>query len=293
MKEATETQGSGPLRHGRHQVGVSTLASQWYCELKIDLKHRHPEIRTLSPALDRGTEAHEALSADATVISRKEFDQDVADGKELFLQESRFQADIEGVPVIGVPDLVHLRGRRCELVLEMKFSRRPTLYIDRYVQAQTYALLLARNGFDLDRTPCVVGVVQAPLDGTPDDRFDSLKRNGILQTILDRCRTLRSREPLGWRARGAENPVTIREGPVTLQAFPFDPKAVMDHLRWAFDFWKSRRDPLAAVTAAKCKVCPYNAARVCAVAKAAPDRAFDLRTIREDGKDIVEVRRTR
>jgi hypothetical protein len=283
----------GPLRHGRHQVGVSTLASQWYCELRIDLKHLHPEIRTWSPALDHGTAAHEQLSAEAAVISRADLEKDVAEGKELYLQESRFEADIDGVPVVGVPDLVHLNGRRCDLVLEMKFSRRPSLFLDRYIQAQAYGLLLERNGFVLDRTPCVVGVVQVPFEGDRDDKLDYLYRNGVLESILDRCRDLRHREPLGWAGRGERNPVTLRAGPVTLQAVPYNPAAVLGHLRWAFDFWKSLREPSAADSAAKCKVCPYNAARVCGQAKAPPDGAFDLRRIREEGQEFLDVRRTR
>lgn len=289
MSSSGHASAAGPLRHGRRLVGVSTLASQWYCELKIELRHLHPEIRVRSAALDLGTEAHERLSAGATVISRDEFEKDVALGKELFLQESRFEAEIEGVPLVGVPDLVHLQGRRCDLVLEMKFSRRSTLYLDRYIQAQSYALLLARNGFDLGRTPCVVGVFQAPLEGERNEKFRTLKESGVLQAILDRCRELREREPLGWGARGAENPVTLREGPVTLQAFPFNSAALLPHLRWAFEFWKSLRAPLASASAAKCKACPYNAAGVCLQARGAPDRAFRLEKVREEGIEFLDV----
>jgi len=283
----------GPLRHGRRQVGVSTLASQWYCELKIDLKHLHPEIRALSPALDLGTEGHERLSAGARPITREDFEKDVAEGRELYLQESRFEAVIDGVPVIGVPDLVHLQGRRCDLVLEMKFSRRPALYVDRYVQAQTYGLLLAQNGFDMARTACVVGIVPSPLEGGRDEKLKALRQEGVLHRILDRCWSLAEQDGKRWAARGVKNPLTLQEGPVTLQAFPFKSSDVQEHLRWAFDFWKSRRDPEAATTPAKCKVCPYNAARVCGSAKAPPDRAFRTRTIREDGKEFLEVTLTR
>ncbi len=289
MTSGVETEVPGPLRHGRNLVGVSTLASQWYCELKIELRHLHPEIRFRSAALDRGTEAHEQLSAGATVISPEEFEKDVAAGKDLLLQESRFQAEVEGVPVVGVPDLVRLRGRRCDLVLEMKFSQRSTLYLDRFIQAQSYGLLLSRNGFELDRTPCVVGIVRAPLGGERDEKLRALKESGVLHAVLDRCRELRDREPLGWRARGVDNPVTLQEGPVTLQAFPFDAAAVLPHLRWAFDFWKSRREPLASSSAAKCRACPYNAAGVCDRARGAPDRAFRIRKIREDGAEVLEV----
>jgi len=40
-------------------------------------------------------------------------------------------------------------------------------------------------------------------------------------------------------------------------------------------------------------VCPYNAARVCGRAKAPPDRAFRVRTVRDDGRDFLEVTLTR
>lgn len=295
MSETKEAPVPGPLRHGRSQVGVSTLAAQWYCEQKIELQHRHPEIRPRLAALDRGSEAHEQLSADAVRITREDLERDVAAGKELFLQETRFEADIEGVSVVGVPDLVHLQGRRCDLVLELKFSRRPTLFVDRFIQAQTYGLLLDRNGYELRGTPCVVGVVPSPAgDGAREDKLDALKRTGLLHAILDRCRDLRRSEPWGWKSRGIANPLTLREGPATLQAFPFDPAAVLGHLRWAFDYWKSLREPTATDMAAKCKVCPYNAARVCRFARSAPDRAFRLRPYRdEEGRELLEVSLTR
>jgi len=289
----TEVPEPGPLRHGRRQVGVSTLASQWYCELKIELKHLHPEIRALSPALDLGTEGHERLSAGARPITRLYFEKDVAECRELYLQESRFEAEIDGVPVVGVPDLVHLQGRRCDLVLEMKFSRRPALYVDRYVQAQTYGLLLAQNGFDMARTACVIGIVPSPVEGARDEKLNALRQEGVLHRILDRCWSLAEQDGKRWAARGVKNPLTLQEGPVTLQAFPFRSADVREHLGWAFDFWKSRRGPEAATTPAKCKVCPYNAAGVCGSAKARPDRAFRIRTIREEGREFLEVTLTR
>jgi hypothetical protein len=182
--------GPGPrLRHGVPGVGVSTLASQWYCELKIDLKYRHPEISVVSPAMELGSAGHGAISADAVPMTRGELEELVGRGEDVYLQESRFAAPILDAPVVGVPDLIHLKGREARLVLEFKFSRRDDLFIDRFIQAQTYALLLEGSGYRTDDTVCVVGVLPSRAPRDPEaSTMEHLRKEGVLRRILERRR---------------------------------------------------------------------------------------------------------
>jgi hypothetical protein len=244
-------------------------------------------VTDLSPALARGTEGHSQLSADAAVISREELEKDLLAGKDVYLQESRFQAVLDGVPVVGVPDLVHLQGRSCEMVLELKFSKRPDLFIDRFVQAQTYALLLEGNGYATGRALCVVGIVQTPADrDARQTQLDYLRERGVLQDILALCRSLRSR--VGDQ-HGLKNPLTVRHGEVTLQGFPFDPPSAKKHLAWALDYWRNRREPAPTPHGAKCRRCAFNAAGVCPRPQRPPHGGMRVLRRREDGRDAVEV----
>lgn len=253
------------LRHGVARVGVSTLAAQWYCELKIDLAFRHPERVERTPAMDAGTLGHRELSADARPVTAADLEAEIRAGREILLQESRFDGVLEGVPVVGVPDLVYLEGRRLRLVLEFKFSRRPDLFIDRFVQAQTYGLLLSQGGFETEETVCVVGIVPARRDGASGA---PLREKGLLDGILERCREV-AREILG-DAGGLSPARTVRTSEITLQAFRFDRAQAVRHLAWALAYWKGAREPLPTRHAPKCRVCSFNAAGLCPRPQAAP-----------------------
>jgi hypothetical protein len=270
-------------------IGVSTLAGQWYCELKVDLQFRHPEIRVVSPALERGTAGHGALSEGAVPLSREDFDARVRRGEELYLQESRFRARVHDAPLVGVPDLLHLKGRDARLVLEFKFSKRDDLFIDRFIQAQAYGALLEGLGYRMDETVCVLGVLSP---GTPRDsdssRMESLKKDGVLQKILGRS------AELGERLRGSPRRVfSLRsrdEASGTLHAFRFESRTARLHLGWALDYWKERREAIATPHASKCRRCAFNAAGVCVKARTGPDPRLRVQPAILDGRPLLEVR---
>ena len=265
------------LRHGVPGIGVSTLAGQWYCEMKVDLKYRHPEIAIRSPALERGTAGHGAFSAGAVPMAADELRERIEKGEDIYLQESRFAAPIHGAPVVGVPDLVHLRGRDARLVLEFKFSKRDDLFIDRFIQTQSYGLLLEGTGYRMDDTVCVVGVL--PSRET---------KEGVLQRILERSAELSD------RLRSSPRRVfALRErepGSGTLHAFRFEPRTARLHLRWALDYWKERREAIATTHPSKCRTCAFNAARVCPKARTGPDPRLSVQPAILDGRPMVEVR---
>jgi hypothetical protein len=277
------------LRHGIPGVGVSTLAGQWYCELKIDLKYRHPELSIVSPALERGTEGHGAFSADAVPMSREELEARVRGGEDVYLQESRFAAPIHDAPVVGVPDLVHLRGRDARLVLEFKFSRRDDLFIDRFIQAQTYGLLLEGNGYRMDEAVCVVGVLPSPASREADrSKMDYLRRDGVLAKILERSAGLRERLIRSPRALFSLR--STEEGSGTLHAFRYDPNGARRHLRWALDYWLERREAVPTKHASKCRSCAFNAAGLCEKARSGPDPRLSVQPAILDGRPMLEVR---
>ena len=266
------------LRHGVAGVGVSTLAGQWYCELKVDLKYRHPEISVVSPAMARGTAGHGALAADAVPMTPEELEVRVRLGEDVFLQESRFTAPIHEATVVGVPDLIHLQGRDARLVLEFKFSKRDDLFIDRFIQAQTYGLLLEGSGYGMEQTVCVIGVLPSR---------DQLRQERTLDQVLERCAELCERI-----ARSPRHVFSLcsRGESGTLHAFRFDSRTAKNHLRWALDYWKERREAVATRHASKCRVCPFNAARVCSKARAAPDDRFRVLPAILDGRPTLEVK---
>ena len=268
LSAAPERPVTGALRHGVSGVGVSTLASQWYCELKVDLEFRHAGIAPVTPEMEEGTAGHRALSAGAVPMTREELDDRILAGREVDLQESPFAAAIQEATVVGIPDLIRLRGRDARLILEFKFSRHDELFMDRVVQAEAYALLLRQSGFATDGAVCVVAILPPTAAGTTGgSRIDDLRRGGVLEKILDRSEEMAERLTRSSQSRFS---LHSAEDSGMLHAFRFDPRAAQSRLGWALDYWKQRREAVATRSASKCRVCPFNAARLCPRARVAP-----------------------
>jgi hypothetical protein len=258
--------------------------------MKIDLKYRHPEITVVSPAMELGTAGHGVFSADAVPVSRGELEELVRRGEDVYLQESRFAAPLLDAPVVGVPDLVHLKGSEARLVLEFKFSKRDDLFVDRFVQAQTYALLLEASGYRTDETVCVVGVLPSRARRDPEESaMGHLRKEGVLRRILDRSDDISGR--LRRSPRHVFSLRSTEEASGTLHAFRFEPRTARGHLRWALDYWLQRREAVATTHAAKCRGCAFNAARVCPKARVGPDPRLTVRPAILDGRPMLEVRR--
>ena len=58
------------IRFGRPWVAASSIADQYYCEQKVELRRQLGEIET--EVKQRGSEGHEALTSEAVAISHQE-----------------------------------------------------------------------------------------------------------------------------------------------------------------------------------------------------------------------------
>jgi hypothetical protein len=118
--------------------------------------------------------------------------------------------------------------------------------------------------------------------------MDRLRKEGVLQKILDRSAEMAGR--LGNSPRRVFSLRSREEDSGTLHAFRFDPRAAKRHLRWALDYWKQRREAVATRHASKCRLCAFNAARVCSKARSVPDPRLSVQPAILDGRPMVEVR---
>lgn len=275
------------LRHGRAGVSVSTLANQWYCELKTHLSLEYPEIKSVSAALEVGIKAHKEASADAMPATREEILEKIRHGDEFYLRESLFRATLDEVPIAGIPDVIHLRGRRCGLLLEFKFSSHKRLFLSYFVQAQLYGLLLEANDLDVGKLKCAVAVVHVPMDASEKrERLQIVQQKGLLADILAGCRKVagRMRSPRGFR-----NAIAEQGHGWTYHVFSFDYATAVERLRDALAYWRGHREPRPTTHLKKCCVCSYNAAGVCKEALTEPDPALRVRRRRRGHRTTIEV----
>lgn len=253
MTTATPT--TPRLRHGLSAVPVYLIAEQRYCERKVDLTLDFPAVERPTAEVEAGTAGHEALAAAAEPLEPADLEALVEAGETVRLHEYGLRGEVDGVPVVGRPDAVFLRGRVADLVLEFKFSawRRP--FPSHRLQLLAYGHLLGQSGYDVSRLVC--GVLMLP---------PRAARGGepvIAEPEYAACAAhashLSARAATG--APVAAAPETVGGGALSL--FPYDPAEAARGLAWALGYWKGRRPAALADNPGKCRRCAFLEAKLC------------------------------
>ncbi len=227
--------GSGRLRLGRSLVSISTIASQYYCEKKLELQDKYPMPPTRR-MLD-GESGHEATIALATPVSREEGTRQAVAAREkpLLLYEFDIGWKYRGVPIIGKVDEAWLREGDVSLVVERKFSDSPGIYRSYHIQAQLYCLGLGEMGFDNSATQYRIVVFKRSCFVC-----ESLIDNSCPIFYPDR----------DWFRCG--------KGSARASLSLFSKEETVSELDWALAYWLREREAVASSNPAKCKVCDWS-----------------------------------
>jgi len=227
--------GEGNLRFGDRLVRISSIATQYYCEQKLELQNQYPMPPT--KIMQDGEAGHESVIAEATPISREE-------SVNIAMKERKkpiciYEFDIafvhKGVPIIGKVDEAWFRGGNVESVVERKFSDRLVIYNPYHIQAQLYCLGLGEMGFDISKTDYKIMVFKRDCLDCPE--------------IANRsCAILALGEPYFRCIIGEARVFTYR----------FRQVAILRELDWALDYWLGRRDAIPTRNGAKCRACEYS-----------------------------------
>ncbi len=254
-------------------VPVYRMADQEFCELKVDLELRHPEIEreihTLPEAaaqlesIDSGKEFHEAVAESAEAISADDISQLVSSQQPFTLIETSLLGRYRSLPLIGRPDALHFDGKGSAWVLEHKVRARPYLTPSDDAQLRLYAFLLRQDRrFDVRRLSlvCVVTDREAAkkIVTLPEDRRADLAR------LV--CKTPPG--PSEARRRWDEHRVRGL-GTTRLRAaiFAYDEAKARNELRFLSGYWLGTRQPMPTRKPQKCSVCRVNALRLCPAAQ--------------------------
>lgn len=240
------------LRHQQEILMVSTLSQQWYCEKKVDLSMRFPEVEPTSPAMEIGTAGHSQLEEGAAPISQEEIERSLDRGERLTLFEFPMEGSWEGIPIWGRPDLIRLEGRSATLLVEFKLSRRSNLFPSQQTQTNLYGWLLQQNQFDIRALLCAVAIFPAT---PPHIQLLPADLTGEIINAVEKLRgkVLRSAVPILRR----------QEPSFALHLFPFRPELAEQDLRWAAAYWQGKREPEPSGSINKCRICRFNAESLC------------------------------
>lgn len=261
-----------PLKHGNWFVPVSDIAAQYYCEKKVELTYTLGKEET--PVMKEGTRLHEEITKMEKASLQKLIDD--IERRAFLCARFPLAAEIEGLPLVGVPDVLGFLGKGAVcFVLELKSFESSIfrLYPDRAVQAKLYGLLLEEMGFNCSEMRLYVTGVRRGIS----TEVSGLMLNGLLFALSlspeirslsqtkyiskDMLSTLDDKRLM--KLLGLEKQ-TVRKleeligaADLSIFCFPYNRDDALDVLRWAKDYWLGNRDAVPTRKMEKCKVCNY------------------------------------
>ncbi|HUK79467.1 MAG TPA: PD-(D/E)XK nuclease family protein [Nitrososphaerales archaeon] len=228
------------FRHDVSFVGVSTLASQYYCEYKVENEFKLGEVPT--EAKETGTELHDELMP-MVRITAEEFARLVS-RKTPSYAVLNVWGTVEGLRLVGTPDHIVWSEGRPLWLMELKTTRGDPnpLWEDQENQVRIYGLLLDRMGFDCSRMR--LAVVRLKIS----DLGENEKREWILRVskalMEDRTRILEGSYQGLMKVHILEHDVGRAKKAVHLEA----------------GYWLREREPVPSTSVGKCRACEYNSA---------------------------------
>jgi len=225
--------GEGELRFNSPFVKASDIASQYFCEKKVEMQYLHGEIETERKIL--GTEAHEKLLDDSVKIKRADLWKEIYGKKPVFALEMPLLAKYKNLILAGQPDSVLFMRGLPLIIFEYKFSRARRPFRSHHVQTRTYGILLKNMGFDTDQLFYAIVIVN------PEARDDETVKRRVVNTIMEN--------------RLEEAVLTTENARIYLNKF--DQIEAERDLDWAIEFWKKQREAIPTRNPNKCRSCEY------------------------------------
>jgi CRISPR/Cas system-associated exonuclease Cas4 (RecB family) len=225
--------GEGELRFSNSCVRASDVASQYFCEKKVEMKYIYGQIETETKNM--GTEAHEKLLEGSEEVSRQNLWKKLHQKKRIFALELPLLAKYKGLVLAGSPDCVLFKDGVPLVIFEYKFSRSKRDYLSYHVQARTYGTILKGMGFDVSRL--FYAIIVADRRAKDDDQL----KKRVVDTILKSTLT--------------EAVLTTENAVIYLKKF--DAEEAELSLDWAIEFWKNQREAIQTRNPNKCRSCEY------------------------------------
>jgi len=235
LEQLVQKRVEGELRFDRPFVKASDIATQYFCEKKVEMEYLHGKIETERKTL--GAEAHERLLEGSVKIKRRNFWEKIYGDKPVIAREMLLLAKYKGVILAGVLDSILFMHGFPLRIFEYKFSKSGRPFRDHHVQARTYGILLRNIGFDTDHLFYAI-VMANPMvkdiQKMKERVIDAVVKNGPKEAVLK-----------------TEN--------ARIYVNKFNESEAEQDLDWAIEYWKNQREAIPTRNPNKCKSCEYNA----------------------------------
>jgi len=224
------------FRHDLSFVPVSSIAGQYYCEVKVDHEYVRGEIPTEEKEV--GTELHEEILA----MKRVRTDELIEHIEKAPRVTASFllHGDVEKLRIVGIPDAVIFEKGAPRWLIELKTTRGDTskLWRDQALQVRLYGTLLETMGFDCSNLELVLARMKQ------DDPLEPDEKRKLLAEVIESL------------ARHKTNEVEARYG-MKVFVFPYASAEAKDAVMWAQGYWLGNRKPIPTKNESKCRACEY------------------------------------
>jgi hypothetical protein len=220
------------LRFNKAAITASDIASQYFCEKKLEMEYLHGKI--ITPAKTAGSQNHEKLLETAVKVKTEELWQKIHEPQPIFALEWLLIAKYKTTLLIGKPDSILFENGQPQILFEYKFSKTGVAYPAYHIQARTYGILLTNLGFDTQSMHYAI-IVADPQQGKntlQQEAMDAITENGLQETMLQ-----------------------IQNANIYLQKF--NKQTAEKNLEWALQYWKQTREAQPADNSNKCLNCEY------------------------------------
>jgi len=226
------------FRHGTYFIGVSDIASQFYCEYKAENKFALGEIPT--EAKKEGTELHDELIP-GVEITADEFVRLVSK-EEPSYAVLRVWGWVDGLRIIGMPDHIVWSSGRPVWLVELKTTKGDpnTLWDDQMIQTRIYGLLLEEMGFDCSMLK--MAVVKVRGHGlSDDDRRQWMQR--VSEALMSGTTTELE---------------SVYGGLMKAHIVTYDKVKALESVAAKSGYWMGQREATSSESIRKCHACEYN-----------------------------------
>ena len=224
------------LRHGLDRVFISSLASQLYCEAKIDFDIKYRPESTSEQRT--GTEIHNALIP-VEPVTTEQLIGTIESGQEyttifpVYLHHSE-------VLITGIPDGVVFRQKKPKYLFEIKTTNGKInkVWPGEKFQAQLYSLALEYMGFDISELEIIIPKVS-----------QKISKQALVTEMLSWLDNT-NRKTTGF----------LQNYPIMLHVFPYNVKVkkkTLTTLDQLVTFWNKNREAFPSNNLMKCRPCPY------------------------------------
>lgn len=236
-----------PFRFDIRCIGVSDVASQYFCEKEVDFKYLLGDIDTEEKLF--GRDAHGKLIEDFKKTSSKKGWKQIFSLPRCEISESLFLAEYNGLYFAFIPDRIIFERGIPKLLIEFKFSKYQRPFISYHVQLQVEALLLNKIGFNTEEL--YYTIIIAPMD----PQGGSFHNPEVLSYFLNEIPTLI------WNKLSKNNQkeyFDLSFKDIIAYTYLFDYSKALERLEWAIKYWTKEREAVATKNKNKCKSCEYH-----------------------------------